>query len=79
MTEVTIGIRSRSGSSEALAETTPLPDTVKWTAPAGSGLKSFVDPFILFEARPLVRYLTRSEQRIMKRALLSSTRLISQG
>jgi hypothetical protein len=79
MTQVSIAIRSRSGSSEALAETASLRDTVKWTAPVGSPLKSFVDPFILFEARSLVRYLTRSEQRIMKKALLSSTHLISQG
>lgn len=77
MTQVGIGIRSRTGNSEALAETTSLP--VKWTEPVDLALTSFVDPFIHFEARPLVRYLTRSEQRIMKKALLSSTRLISQG
>jgi hypothetical protein len=79
MTQVGIGIRSRTGNSEALAETTSLLNPVKWTEPVDSALTSFVDPFIHFEARPLVRYLTRSEQRIMKKALLSSTRLISQG
>lgn len=56
MTQVGIGIRSRTGNSEALAETTSLP--VKWTEPVDLALTSFVDPFIHFEARPLVRYLT---------------------
>jgi hypothetical protein len=73
-----LGMGSRSGCSEALAEGV-MPTDVRWTAPMASSLRQAIDPFIAMPVGSQVRYLTRSEQRIMKRALLRSTRLVSRG
>ena len=73
-----LGLRARSGYSDMLGEALLL-DHLAWTTPNAGGVKQTVDPFIILHLGPPVRYLTQGEQRVMKKALLRSTRLVSQG
>ena len=73
-----LGVRARSGYSDMLGEAFFLGNPA-WTTPNASGLKQTVDPFIVFQPGPPVRYLTQGEQRVMKEALIRSTRLVSRG
>ena len=79
MTQIELmGLRSRSGYSETLAERILSANAI-WTTPMVTALRQTVDPFIVFQPDAPVQYLIQGEQRVMKKALLRSTRLISRG
>lgn len=79
MTQIELlNLQCRSGAAESLAETTLLAKPV-WTTPIASGLMQRIEPFIVLQSSPRLRYLTPGEQRVMKQALIASTRLISRG
>jgi hypothetical protein len=72
---VSIGVGSVSGSSEALEE-----QRYSWLKTGAQitteSIKYLLSPILSVSAPPSVRYLSQSEQRILKKALYRSTRVV---